>query len=78
MQELRDGFYFGITGIGAHPRDGFKNEGAKGLFKGIGKGMGGLFLKPAAGMSYGKAIYLRSSLLQDICNQGYGVLRDIH
>lgn len=40
--------------------------------------MGGLFLKPAAGMSYGKAIYLRSALLQDNCNQDYGVLRDIH
>ncbi|KAJ5226776.1 UDP-glucuronosyl/UDP-glucosyltransferase [Penicillium citrinum] len=51
-KELRDGIYFSITGIGTHPRDGFKNEGAKGLFKGIGKAMGGLLLKPTAGMSH--------------------------
>lgn len=73
MQELRDGFYFGITGIGAHPRDGFKKEGAKGLFKGVGKAMGGLFLKPAAGMLKGKAIFLRSSRSEADFNKGYGV-----
>lgn len=48
-QELKDGFYFGITGLITHPRYGLKHEGAKGLFKGVGKAMGGLFLKPTAG-----------------------------
>ncbi|KAF4767667.1 hypothetical protein HAV15_009326 [Penicillium sp. str.  len=48
-KELRDGFHFGITGLGTHPRYGLKHEGAKGLLKGVGKAMGGVFLKPTAG-----------------------------
>lgn len=49
VQELRDGFYLGITGLGTQPRYGLKHEGVKGLFKGIGKAVGGVILKPTAG-----------------------------
>ncbi|KAJ5153739.1 uncharacterized protein N7500_009178 [Penicillium coprophilum] len=48
--EFRDGFYYGITGLITQPRYGAKQEGAKGVFKGIGKGIGGVFLKPPAGL----------------------------
>ncbi|CAI7676985.1 unnamed protein product [Penicillium pancosmium] len=64
-EELRDGFYYSIKGIGTHPRDGYKKEGAKGLFKGVGKAVGGLFLKPAAGL-WGIAGYPLSGILRDI------------
>ncbi|KAF3020893.1 hypothetical protein E8E15_008711 [Penicillium rubens] len=48
--ELRDGFYYGITGLVTQPRYGAKHQGAKGMVKGIGKGIGGVFLKPPAGL----------------------------
>ncbi|KGO46262.1 UDP-glucuronosyl/UDP-glucosyltransferase [Penicillium expansum] len=48
--ELQDGFYYGITGLVTQPRYGAKHEGAKGMFKGIGKGIGGVILKPPAGL----------------------------
>jgi hypothetical protein len=57
-QELRDGFYFGITGLGTLPRDGLKHEGPKGLLKGVGKAMGGVFLKPTAGTWNVQAIFM--------------------
>jgi hypothetical protein len=50
FQELRDGFYYGVTGLVTHPRRGYKQKGAKGMMKGVGKGLGGVFLKPPAGM----------------------------
>ena len=43
------GFYFGLTGLVTHPRDGFKDDGAMGLLKGFGKAVGGVFFKPTAG-----------------------------
>jgi hypothetical protein len=33
------------------PKYGQKEAGTKGMIKGVGKGIGGVFLKPAAGMS---------------------------
>lgn len=48
-QEFRDGFSDGITGLVTQPRYGFKQKGAKGMIKGMGKGVGGVFLKPSAG-----------------------------
>lgn len=48
--ELRDGFYYGVTGVVTQPRYGLKHQGAKGMAKGIGKGLGGVFLKPPAGL----------------------------
>jgi len=39
----------GITGLITQPLRGAEKEGAAGLMKGIGKGIGGLILKPGAG-----------------------------
>jgi hypothetical protein len=48
-QEFGYGFYDGITGLVTQPLRGAEKEGAAGLVKGIGKGIGGLILKPGAG-----------------------------
>lgn len=41
--------YNGFTGIVTQPIQGYKEEGRAGLYKGIGKGLGGILLKPLAG-----------------------------
>ncbi|KAJ5124951.1 UDP-glucuronosyl/UDP-glucosyltransferase [Penicillium bovifimosum] len=48
--EFRDGFYYGITGLVTQPRYGYQHEGAKGMVKGVGKGVCGVFFKPPAGL----------------------------
>lgn len=48
-QEFGYGFYDGIAGLVTQPLRGAEKEGAAGLFKGIGKGIAGLILKPGAG-----------------------------
>lgn len=50
MQELHDSFYYAVTGLFTQPQYGFHNDGARGMVKGIGKGICGVFLKPMAGM----------------------------
>lgn len=47
-KEFGFGFYDGITGLITQPLRGAEQEGAAGLMKGIGKGIGGLILKPGA------------------------------
>ncbi|KAI2737066.1 CAZyme family GT1 [Penicillium roqueforti] len=64
-KEFRDGFYFGIKGLGTQPHHGLKHGGAKGLLKGVGKGIGGLFLKPTAGL-WGLAGYPLSGIVREI------------
>lgn len=49
-QEFTDGFYQGITGLVTQPHQGAKKSGSTGLLKGVGKGIGGIIFKPAAGM----------------------------
>ncbi|KAI0023776.1 hypothetical protein F4780DRAFT_785565 [Xylariomycetidae sp. FL0641] len=49
-KEFGFGFYDGITGLVTQPLRGAEKEGGAGLLKGIGKGIGGLVLKPAAGV----------------------------
>jgi hypothetical protein len=49
VQEFGYGFYDGITGLVTQPLRGAEKEGTAGLLKGIGKGIGGLVLKPGAG-----------------------------
>ncbi|OAP60468.1 hypothetical protein AYL99_05470 [Fonsecaea erecta] len=49
-KEFGYGFYDGITGLITQPLAGAKKEGAAGFFKGAAKGLGGLVLKPAAGI----------------------------
>lgn len=48
-REFGFGFYDGISGLVTQPIRGAQKEGGMGLLKGIGKGIGGLVLKPAAG-----------------------------
>ncbi|KAH0542669.1 hypothetical protein FGG08_002992 [Glutinoglossum americanum] len=47
-KEFGYGLYDGISGLITQPLKGAKDEGATGLVKGIGKGIGGLVLKPSA------------------------------
>lgn len=42
--------YDGVTGLFTQPIEGAKQEGVAGFVKGFGKGIGGFFLKPSAGM----------------------------
>ncbi|KAE8421311.1 hypothetical protein BDV36DRAFT_280860 [Aspergillus pseudocaelatus] len=48
--EFTEGFYYGVTGLLTQPARGFQKSGGRGLVKGVGKGVGGVFLKPAAGI----------------------------
>lgn len=48
-KEFGFGLYDGITGLVTQPYKGAEKEGARGLIKGFGKGIGGLILKPQAG-----------------------------
>lgn len=41
--------YDGISGLVTQPFKGARKEGTAGFFKGIGKGVGGIVLKPGAG-----------------------------
>lgn len=49
-KEFHYGFYDGITGLVTQPYKGAEKEGTTGFFKGAAKGIGGLLLKPAAGI----------------------------
>ncbi|KAL7821888.1 UDP-Glycosyltransferase/glycogen phosphorylase [Trichoderma gracile] len=48
-KELGYGLYDGISGLVTQPMRGAQKDGAAGLLKGFGKGVGGLIAKPAAG-----------------------------
>jgi hypothetical protein len=48
-KEFGLGFYDGISGLVTQPLRGAQKEGGMGFMKGVGKGIGGLLLKPAAG-----------------------------
>lgn len=50
-KELGYGFFDGVAGLVTQPWKGAEKEGAAGLVKGFGKGIGGLIAKPAAGKS---------------------------
>ncbi|USP81242.1 glycosyltransferase family 1 protein [Curvularia clavata] len=47
-REFHFGFYDGITGLVTQPLNGARKEGAGGFFKGVGKGIAGLLVKPGA------------------------------
>ena len=49
-KEFHYGFFDGITGLATQPIAGAQKEGAAGFIKGAAKGIGGLILKPAAGI----------------------------
>lgn len=48
-KEFGYGLYDGISGLVTQPMRGAQKEGAAGFVKGIGKGIGGIVLKPGAG-----------------------------
>lgn len=48
-KDFTHGIYDGVTGVVTQPFQGAREEGAVGFVKGIGKGIGGLVLKPTAG-----------------------------
>lgn len=48
-KEFGYGLYDGITGLVTQPVQGAKKEGAAGFLKGFGKGLAGIYVKPAAG-----------------------------
>ena len=48
-KEFGFGLFDGITGLITQPMRGAEKEGGVGLIKGIGKGIGGLVLKPSSG-----------------------------
>lgn len=48
-KDFTHGIYDGVTGVVTHPVHGAMEEGALGFLKGVGKGIGGLVLKPTAG-----------------------------
>lgn len=56
-KELGFGFYDGVSGLATQPLRGAQKEGGAGFIKGVGKGIGGLILKPAAG----KCIHIYSA-----------------
>ncbi|KAJ5765786.1 hypothetical protein N7520_005345 [Penicillium odoratum] len=80
--EFRNGWYDGVTGLVTQPRYGYKENGTKGMFKGIGKGIGGVFLKPPAAL-WGLAGYpltgLRLKLLRSLgkTEEGHMILSRI-
>ena len=47
-KEFGFGLYDGLSGLVTQPLRGAEKEGGRGLLKGVGKGIGGLVLKPAA------------------------------
>ncbi|PLN75345.1 UDP-Glycosyltransferase/glycogen phosphorylase [Aspergillus taichungensis] len=49
-QEFSYSWYDGISGVVTQPRHGWKEGGFIGMVKGAGKGLGGLLLKPPAGL----------------------------
>jgi hypothetical protein len=51
-QQFAYGFYDGISGVVTQPLEGARENGVLGFATGVGKGIGGLILKPGAGECY--------------------------
>ncbi|KAJ5900019.1 hypothetical protein N7495_004763 [Penicillium taxi] len=49
-QEFIDSFYYGFTGLFTQPQYEYRMTGGKGIIKGVGKGVGGVIMKPPAGL----------------------------
>ena len=64
-KEFGYGFYDGITGLVTQPLQGAKEEGFAGFLKGAAKGIGGVVLKPAAGI-WGLPGYTAKGLYSEI------------
>ncbi|KAL6877032.1 glycosyltransferase family 1 protein [Trichoderma novae-zelandiae] len=66
-KELGFGLYDGISGLVTQPMRGAQKEGAAGLLKGVGKGIGGLIAKPAAGF-WGLPAYVMQGAYAELNN----------
>jgi len=64
-KELGYGLYEGITGLVTKPYEGARKEGAAGFVKGFGKGIAGVYLKPAAG-AFGIPAYAMKGIHREI------------
>ena len=64
-EEARFGVYDGWTGLFKQPYRGVKEEGALGLAKGVGKGIGGLVLKDIAAL-WGLPAYTMKGIHQEL------------
>lgn len=53
---LSKGVYSGVTGLCKQPYNQIKKDGTHGIFKGIAKGISGLFIKPIAGIFDGTSM----------------------
>ncbi|KIW11297.1 hypothetical protein PV08_10597 [Exophiala spinifera] len=65
VKELVFGLYDGVTGVATQPIQGYKENNIGGLVAGVGKGLGGLILKPGAGIC-GLPGYALQGLSQEI------------
>ncbi|KAL2845103.1 hypothetical protein BJX68DRAFT_277428 [Aspergillus pseudodeflectus] len=72
-KEFGYSFYDGITGLVTQPRQGWNDGRFGGLGKGLGKGVGGVLLKPQAGL-WGLLGYPLSGIHREI-EQSYGANR---
>ncbi|RPA72901.1 UDP-Glycosyltransferase/glycogen phosphorylase [Ascobolus immersus RN42] len=59
------GFWDGITGLVTQPLAGAKEGGAAGFMKGVGKGLGGIVLKPGAGI-FGVSGYAMEGIYREV------------
>lgn len=64
-KEFGYGMYDGITGLVTQPLSGAKKEGAAGFVKGIGKGIGGIMLKPGAAI-FGIPAYTMKGVYKEL------------
>jgi hypothetical protein len=69
-KEFGFGMYDGISGLVTQPWKGAEKEGAGGLIKGFGKGIGGIIAKPAAGKCSVSSSKCRHAMLNSL--QLYG------
>lgn len=67
-KEFGFGMYDGISGLVTQPMKGAQKEGAAGFFKGIGKGIGGVVLKPGAAI-YGIPGYTMQGVYKEVQKQ---------
>ncbi|PYH93363.1 UDP-glucose,sterol transferase [Aspergillus ellipticus CBS 707.79] len=65
--ELTHGIYNGVTGLVTQPMVEMEKSGGTGLLKGVGKGVGGVFLKPMAGL-WGLAGYPLDGIHKNLRN----------
>jgi hypothetical protein len=68
IQEFGLGFFDGISGLVTQPLEGAKHDGAAGFVKGVGRGISGLIVKPAAGI-YALPGYAMKGIYKEIQKQ---------